>query len=437
MNATSSPACQTRRAGTPRGWTLPGLLLGCLLLLLPPAAPAQPATDGPAAVPASASAAAPSAPAAAASAALLAPIEVFVREGCPHCAKAEEFLARLGRDRPELRIVIRDVTKEAAAMQRLQDIAREQNSANPRVPAFFVGGQLIFGFSEDAHTDRLILGALRGQKAQQQAATDSQSCAAQEASTCKAEDLAAADPPETFEVTMFGRTLTLDDVGLPAFTVAMGLLDGLNPCSMWVLILMISLLATLNDRKRMLAIAGTFVLVEGVAYFLFMSAWLNLFLLIGLSRASQLAIAAIAIVAGLINMKDFIAPGVGPSLSISDKSKPGIYTRMRNILQAKSLPAAIVGVIILGCLVQVVEFLCTSGFPALFTRILTLRQLDTASYYGYVLLYNLAYMFDDIVVLAIGVTTLSNRRLQEKEGRWLKLLSGLVMVALGIYLIVT
>jgi hypothetical protein len=155
-----------------------------------------------------------------------------------------------------------------------------------------------------------------------------------------------------------------------------------------------------------------------------------------LSRASQLAIAAIAIVAGLINVKDFIAPGVGVSLSIPDKSKPGIYARIRAILQARSLAAAIVGVIVLALLVQVVEFLCTSGFPALFTRILTLRQLDTAGYYGYLLLYNVAYMFDDVIVLAIGVTTLSNRRLQEKEGRWLKLISGLVMVGLGVYLIV-
>ena len=175
----------------------------------------------------------------------------------------------------------------------------------------------------------------------------------------------------------------------------------------------------------------TLAIIAAVAYFVFMAAWLNLFLLIGLSRASQLVIAAIAIVAGLINMKDFWAPGRGPSLSISDNSKPGIYARMRT-----SLPAAILGVIVLALLVQVVEFLCTSGFPALFTRILTLRQLDTASYYGYLLLYNAAYMFDDVIVLAIGVTTLSHRRLQEKEGRWLKLLSGVVMVALGLYLAV-
>lgn len=86
-------------------------------------------------------------------------------------------------------------------------------------------------------------------------------------------------------------------------------------------------------------------------------------------------------------------------------------------------------------MVQIVELLCTSGFPALYTRILPLRQLDGATYYGYLLLYNLMYMLDDIVVLAIGVTTLSQRRLQEKERRFLKLAAGLTMLGLDIYLL--
>jgi len=402
---------------------LAGLALAFAAALSLPAA-AAPSSAAPAA------SAASSPPAAAA----LQTLEVFVREGCPHCAKAEEFLARLAREQPALRIVIRDVLHEPAALDRLVELAQAHDAGTPRVPAFFTGGQLIFGFSEEAATDRLIRGALRGERAAAAAsAPDALSCAAREESTCRREE---TPPEDRFEITVFGHTLSLDDVGLPAFAFAMGLLDGLNPCSMWVLILMISLLATLNDRKRMLAIAGTFVLIEGIAYFVFMAAWLNLFLLIGLSRTSQLVIAGIAFVAGAINIKDFVRPGVGPSLSISEGSKPGIYARMRDILRAKSLPAAIAGVVVLALLVQVVEFLCTSGFPALFTRILTLRQLDTASYYGYLLLYNLAYMLDDIIVLAIGVVTLSHRRLQENEGRWLKLLSGVVMIALGAYLVV-
>jgi glutaredoxin len=366
-------------------------------------------------------------------------IEAFVREGCPHCEKAEEFLDRLQREQPGLRVVVRDVQKEPAALERLKELASKQPGGAARVPAIYVGGQLIVGYSEQARSDRLIRAALAGRPG---AAVHADTCEAEESLACPKGGAAAgagAEPAapaaETFEISLFGRTLSLDDVGLPAFTLAMGLLDGFNPCSMWVLLLMISLLAPLNDRRRMLAIAGTFVLIQGIAYFLFMAAWLNLFLFIGLSRASQLVIAAIAIVAGLINIKDALALKVGPTLSIPDKAKPGIYSRMRAILHAESLKAAIVGAIILAVLVQLVEFLCTSGFPALFTRILTLKELEPASYYGYLLLYIAAYMLDDIIILGIGVTMLSRHRLQEKEGRVLKLVSGLVMIGLGVYLI--
>jgi len=360
-------------------------------------------------------------------------IEAFVREGCPHCAKAEEFLAKLQKERPALKVTVRDVQKEPAALERLKQLAREQHAGAVRVPAIYVGGQLIIGYSDEASTDKLIRSALAGQVAK---GTDTGlACEAEESLSCPQGGAAAAPEPEPFEISFLGRTLTLDDVGLPAFTLAMGTLDGFNPCSMWVLLLMISLLAPLNDRRRMFAIAGTFVLIQGIAYFLFMAAWLNLFLVIGLSRASQLIIAAIAIFAGVVNLKDFFAFNVGFSLSIPEKAKPGIYSRMRSILHAESLAAAIVGAIILAILVQIVEFLCTSGFPALFTRILTLRELDTAAYYSYLLLYIAAYMLDDIIILTIGVVMLSRHRLQEREGRVLKLVSGLVMIGLGIYLI--
>jgi glutaredoxin len=364
-------------------------------------------------------------------------IEAFVREGCPHCVTAEAFLARLGKERPELNIAIRDVGKEPAALARLQEIAQAQGTGSLRVPAVFLRGQLIVGFSPEAGTDKLIRAALARKPASTEApgvAESAATCEAEGSLSCEAGP-AAAPGAQSFEITIFGRTISLDDVGLPLFTVVMGLLDGLNPCSMWVLVLMISLLAPLNNRSRMLAIAGTFVLIQGVAYYAFMAAWLNLFLFIGLSRASELAIAGIAIVAGAVNLKDYWAFGWGISLSIPGAAKPGIYARIRGILHAENLTAALIATVILGLLVQLVELLCTSGFPALFTRILTLRELEGATYYGYLLLYNAAYMLDDVIVLAIGVITLSRHRLQENEGRWLKLASGLAMVGLGLYLI--
>jgi len=362
-------------------------------------------------------------------------IEVFVRNGCPHCAKAELFLQALKREQPALRIVIHDVDQEPAALEQLQQLAKNQGVRAIKVPAFQVGGQLIVGFSDEITTGQLIRRALTQAQIPQNQDT-SGSCEAEQSLSCDAGAEISTKAAQPFMLDFFGRKLSLDEAGLPMFTLAMGLLDGFNPCSLWVLILMISLLAPMNNRLRMIAIAGTFVAVEGLAYFIFMAAWLNLFLLIGLSRISEIVIAAIALLAGMINLKDFWFYGRGLSLSIPDSAKPDIYARMRRILHAENLTGAVIGTVVLAILVQIVEFMCTSGFPALYTRILTLKHLDSMSYYSYLLLYNLAYMFDDVIILGIGVITLSQHRLQEKEGRWLKLISGLVMVGLGIYLII-
>lgn len=363
----------------------------------------------------------------------VADIEVFVRNGCPHCAKAEAFLQILQQEQPSLKIVIHNVSEQPAALEQLQLLAKQQGIRAVRVPAFQVKGQLLIGYSDETSTGQLIRDVLAQARVTEKKHDDSGSCEAEQVVSCEADKSA---PPASFAINFLGHKLSLEDVGLPLFTIAMGLLDGFNPCSMWVLLLMIALLAPMNNRPRMLAIAGTFVAVEGFAYFMFMAAWLNLFLLIGLSRVSEIAIAVIALVAGLLNLKDFWRLGCGVSLSIPESAKPAIYERIRNILQAKNMTAAIIGAVVLAVLVQIVEFMCTSGFPALYTRILTLKQLDTVNYYGYLLLYNVAYMLDDLIILSIGVITLSQHRLQEKEGRWLKLISGLTMVGLGIYLLV-
>lgn len=367
---------------------------------------------------------------------LEADIEAFVRNGCVHCEQAEVFFAQLQQEQPGLKIVIHNVDQDSTALSRLETIAQSQQLAGSvRLPTFWVRGQLIVGYTDEAGSGNLIRHALEKPTQAGRAIIDNAgTCEAQASMECGPGTETPSAEPDVFELTFWGRRVGLDEVGLPVFTVVMGLLDGFNPCSMWVLLLMISMLAPMKNRWRMFAVAGAFVAVEGIAYFIFMAAWLNLFLLIGLSRASELAIAAIAIVAGGINLKDFIGVSGGVSLSIPTSAKPGIYAQIRRILQADNLWGAMLGAVVLAVLVQIVEFLCTSGFPALYTRILTLRQLQGLDYYAYLLLYNLAYMLDDIMILTIGIVTLSQHRLQEKEGRLLKLISGLVMLGLGLYL---
>ena len=340
-------------------------------------------------------------------------LEVFVRAGCPHCEAAKVFLDDLRRERPSLRIAIFDVAESSVARRRLATLAAERGIVNIGVPTFLIGRELIIGFLS-ADTTGAEIRARLDQNTQD-----------------------AAQPPvvESIQTTWFGE-LRVGDLGLPLFTIIIGLLDGFNPCSMWVLFFMLSLLAGLANRSKMLLIAGTFVAVEGIAYFAFMAAWLNMFLLIGLSRITELILGSIAGLAGVINIKDFWAFQHGISLSIPDAAKAGLYARMRRILQAENILAALLGTVMLAVLVQVVELVCTAGLPALYTRILTMHQLDQWVYYGYLALYNVAYMLDDVLVLAIGVITMSHYRLQEREGRWLKLISGIMMLGLSAVMIV-
>lgn len=232
------------------------------------------------------------------------------------------------------------------------------------------------------------------------------------------------------DLPVFGK-LHANEIGLPLFTLAIGLVDGFNPCAMWVLLFLLSILVNLRDRTRIILVAGTFVLISGIAYFLFMAAWLNVFMMVGLIRPIQIFLALMALTVGAIHIKDFFAFKEGISLSIPESAKPGIYRRVRAIVTAEHLWGALVGAVVLAVLVNIVELLCTAGLPALYTEVLTLQQLSPAMNYAYLGLYIAAYMFDDALMITVVTLTLGKHKMQENEGQWLKLVSGLVIFLLG------
>jgi hypothetical protein len=204
---------------------------------------------------------------------------------------------------------------------------------------------------------------------------------------------------------------------------------------MWVLLFLLSVLVNLRVRWKIFAVAGTFVLVSGLAYFAFMAAWLNVLLFVGLLRWVQILLALLAIFVGSVHVKDFFAFKRGISLSIPESAKPGIYARVRSIVMAEHIWGAITGAFVLAVLVNLIELLCTAGLPALYSQVLMMQDYPTWKNYAYLSLYIVAYMFDDSVMVGIVILTLGKRKLQENEGRWLKLLSGLVILALGIILL--
>lgn len=333
-------------------------------------------------------------------------VEVFVREGCPHCSEAKRYLAQLSEARPDIEVRLRPVDSDAQARDELLRISRESGHWPPAVPTFVIRGEVLVGFSDAQRTGPLLLALVdRG--------------------TTKAPGVSAGPLGE----------ISVERLGLPLFTLALGLLDGFNPCAMWVLLFLLSLLVRLRDRRRMAWIAGTFVAVSGIVYYAFMAAWLNLFLMVGLSALLTRVLGGVALLIGVINLRDSLRRQGGFTLSIPDSAKPGIYARSRAILQSHALLPAIVGVASLAVLVNFIELLCTAGLPAIYTAVLAQQELQPVGRYAYLALYILGYIADDALMVGTAVAALGSRKLSEHGGRRLKFISGLVMLMLGLVLL--
>jgi len=258
--------------------------------------------------------------------------------------------------------------------------------------------------------------------------------------TCRARVLAG----HAFATDTPAKILTIPVIGavepgqfsLPLLTVAIAALDAFNPCAFFVLLFLLSLLAHQHHRGRMLTVGGVFVLFSGVMYFAFMAAWLNLFQLLGNLTWVTLAAGALALLVGTINIKDFFFLHTGLTLSIPEARKPDIYRRARAILSAGNLPTMLAATVFLAIAANFYELLCTAGFPMVYTRLLTLSGLTTTQHYLYLALYNAIYVVPLALIVLAFVRTLGARKLSEREGRLLKLLSGIMMLELGALLVI-
>ncbi|MFZ1642654.1 MAG: thioredoxin family protein [Candidatus Contendobacter sp.] len=348
----------------------------------------------------------------------------FWSQTCPHCRHARAFIEALPADYPWLELHSHDIIRDMAGGVQYTRMAEALGEAANSVPAFLFCGQMLTGFDRPETT---------GQQLRQQL----EECHRRFIEPAAAPEVAPAITPAAallLELPLIGR-VDPGALSLPVLTVTLAGLDAFNPCAFFVLLFLLSLLAHARDRWRMLLIGGVFVFCSGLVYFVFMAAWLNMFLLVGELRIITVLAGGLAVVIGGLNIKDYFAFQHGPSLSIPDEAKPKLFKRMRGLASAERLPALLVGTVALAIVANSYELLCTAGLPMVYTRALTLHSLSTGGYYLYLTLYNLIYVLPLLAIVLVFVQTLGARKLQEREGRRLKLLSGAMMTGLGLMLL--
>ncbi|NYZ74208.1 thioredoxin family protein [Candidatus Micrarchaeota archaeon] len=349
-------------------------------------------------------------------------VHFFYSPTCPHCAAQEPFNQELAAEFPQIEIVKHDVTiPEQSRLLLIMAQNFSVGASSLGTPTTFIGNRMFIGFDSPeemgAQMHDTVEDCLDG--------------------GCTDHGITEVVTTESLtrgiDLPFLGRT-DLSSLSLPLLAMVLGLLDGFNPCAMWVLVYLISLVMKLNDKTRLWLIVGTFLLASGVLYFLFMTAWLNAFLLLGYVRPVTIIVGLVALGGGILSIKEYMDTKGAMVCNVVDaKGKKKLMAQMQELIAAPLTWAVMIGMIALAFTINSVEFVCSAAIPAVFTQVLALSNLSTLEYYAYIALYDLFFMLDDLIIFASAIFVYGS--VGEKYAKYCKMIGGAIMFLLGIMLL--
>lgn len=358
----------------------------------------------------------------------------FRAEGCPHCEHAGRFLQRLVAEEPRLSVREYEVRYDQANRDLYLDVVRALKVEEAGVPLIVIGDRALVGYHSDAWTGADISRLVR----QCLASPCSDFVAALRAGrplpATPRVRRAGALLPDTIELPLIGTVATAH-LSLPLLTLTLGALDGFNPCAMWALVFLLGLLLGMKDRRRMWILGLAFLAGSGIVYFLIMAAWLNVLLTIGLIFWVRLAVALLALTGAAYYFHDFYTNRDASCTVSHAGQRQAFLARLRRVALEERLWPAFVAVVALAMAVNLIELACSAGIPAVYTQILALTPMPAWQYYGYLLLYLLVFLFDDILMFALAATTLHFASIGTRYARASRLLGGVILAAIGILLL--
>lgn len=368
-------------------------------------------------------------------------IYLFWAKGCPHCTKEKDFLLEIEKKyEGKVAISYFEITEDRDNAKLLLEAGEILKADISGIPFTVIGTDYITGWYNSDSTGKLleekIFNAIKGDcddvvgKLIEPNKKDSENN-----NQCPETDGGNKGLPKKINVPLFGE-IDLGKLSIPVLTVVIGALDGFNPCAMWVLLFLISLLLGIGDKKRMWILGSAFIFASALVYFLFMSAWLNVFLFLGFVLWVRIIIGFVALAGGGYNLKDYFTSNKEGGCSVAEDDKRiNIFEKLKHITQNEKFWFAFAGIILLAFSVNLVELICSAGLPAVYTQILTLSNIAKWKYYLYLLLFIFFYMLDDLVIFIIAMVTLRATGISTKYGRLSRLIGGILMVLIGILLL--
>lgn len=359
-------------------------------------------------------------------------VYVFWQKGCYHCEKEKVFLKKLQKKYPDIQIQYFEVSESKENLKLLNQISKKMGFEISGFPITIIGKRYFIGFLDEKTTgfslEKVIIKeqktpsfdvieALHSNEKQPYVATKSKEVI-----------------PEKISIPFFGQ-INIKHLSLPLITLLFGAIDGFNPCAMWALVMLISFLIVMKDKKKIILLGSLFIFVSGWMYFMFMAAWLNLLIFLSYIKWMKIAIGIIAISGGAYYLKEFWTNKEGACQVTSSKYKQKIAQKLSFFTQTNRLWLAALGICLLAFLVNFIELICSAGLPIVYLQILRVNELASLHYYLYIFLYIFIFMLDDLIVFFIAIFTLQMIGFTTKYSRFSHLIGGAVLLIIGVLLI--
>lgn len=367
-------------------------------------------------------------------------IYLFYSDTCPHCSAEKKLLNEISKEYDNVRIYKYEVNTDNN-MDILMDVASLYDTEVTGVPFTVIADKIYKGFNYESYKAK-FLGTIEYYSSNGYEDKVGKYLGNVELPSYEIVEDTDKEYKEymadygNHKFSFLGFEINTKNLTLPFVSVLMGLVDGFNPCAMWVLLFLISMLIGMKDKKRMWSLGLAFLFTSAFVYLLFMVAWLNVATFLTSVNWVRLLLGLVAIVGGCINLYGYVKNRKTEGCTVvDDKKRNKIFSRIRKFTSEKNFFLALIGVVILAISVNIVELACSAGLPVMFIEILSINNLTIIEETIYIGLYMLFFLIDDLVIFFIAMTTMQLTGVSTKYGKISKVIGGMLLLLIGLLLI--
>lgn len=360
-------------------------------------------------------------------------VYMFYGKTCPHCEEALKYLESV-KNKYDLNIIKYEVWENKENRKIMEDVADVVDINVSGVPFCVIDNTGIVGYSSGV-TDETYRYHIK--KASKEDFTDNVGIKLglidEEYSN---KNTNKEGKNFIIKLPLIGK-IDLKSISLPIVSVILGIIDGFNPCAMWILLFLISTLLGMKDKKRLWILGITFLVSSALVYLAFMVSWLSFAKMLSGVVLVRLLIAIVALTGGVININSYLKTlNNNDGCNVVDaKKRKKIFSKIKKFTHEKSFVIAFLGIILLAASVNIIELACSAGLPVIFTSLLAMNDLSTFKYIVYIAIYILFFMLDDLIIFAVSVKAMELTGISTKYSKYSHLIGGILMFIIGVLLI--